>query len=240
MANTCKVVILEFKPSPDFGAPAGAQLLLEDYEMSRFICWGVMRERIVCLGNKAALRPAGWPVARHRLAHPGSGHGLLRPGADPRGHQSGEMVGIYARNMPEWTQADLRHPAARGVSVPIYPPAPPISCATWVKDAGIGMLFVGNSPSSIQAPQLIDSGEIRHIVALDGTVDLQVAAPLLPATSRPSSPPATTHSSERGWRARAPLPHGRPADPDLHLGHHGRTRESCSTSPTWPPASRCA
>ena len=46
------------------------------------------------------------------------------------GHQPTEMVGICARNMPEWTPGRSGIPAARGVSVPIYPTSTSISCAT--------------------------------------------------------------------------------------------------------------
>ncbi|MGS3177329.1 AMP-dependent synthetase/ligase [Aeromonas caviae] len=145
--------------------------------MSQFHLVRVMRERIARLGNKAALRvqqdgqwrAIGWRTLGQAMDY--CAQGLIRAG-----HQSGEMVGIYARNMPEWTQADLGILAARGVSVPIYPTSTLDQLRYIVKDAGIRMLFVGEQPQYDQALQLIDSGEIRHIVALDGTVDLRGCA----------------------------------------------------------------
>ncbi len=82
----------------------------------------LMRERIAQLGNKAALRvqqdgqwrAIGWRTLGQAMDY--CAQALIRAG-----HQPTEMVGIYARNMPEWTQADLGILAARGVSVPIYP-----------------------------------------------------------------------------------------------------------------------
>ncbi|WP_256745104.1 AMP-dependent synthetase/ligase, partial [Aeromonas hydrophila] len=87
--------------------------------------------------------------------------------------QPTEMVGIYARNMPEWTQADLGILAARGVSVPIYPTSTLDQLRYIVKDAGIKVLFVGEQPQFDQALQLVESGEIRQLVALDGSVNLR-------------------------------------------------------------------
>lgn len=145
--------------------------------MSQFHLVRVMRERIARLGNKAALRvqqdgqwrAIGWRTLGQAMDY--CAQGLIRAG-----HQSGEMVGIYARNMPEWTQADLGILAARGVSVPIYPTSTLDQLRYIVKDAGIRMLFVGEQPQFDQALHLIDSGEISHIVALDGTVDLRGCA----------------------------------------------------------------
>ncbi|MFM4961945.1 AMP-binding protein, partial [Aeromonas caviae] len=145
--------------------------------MSQFHLVRVMRERIARLGNKAALRvqqdgqwrAIGWRTLGQAMDY--CAQGLIRAG-----HQSGEMVGIYARNMPEWTQADLGILAARGVSVPIYPTSTLDQLRYIVKDAGIRMLFVGEQPQFDQALHLIDSGEISHIVSLDGTVDLRGCA----------------------------------------------------------------
>ena len=145
--------------------------------MSQLHLVRVMRERIARLGNKAALRvqqdgqwrAIGWRTLGQAMDY--CAQALIRAG-----HQPTEMVGIYARNMPEWTQADLGILAARGVSVPIYPTSTLDQLRYIVKDAGIRMLFVGEQPQFDQALHLIDSGEISHIVALDGTVDLRGCA----------------------------------------------------------------
>lgn len=134
----------------------------------------LMRERIAQLGNKAALRvqqdgqwrAIGWRTLGQAMDY--CAQALIRAG-----HQPTEMVGIYARNMPEWTQADLGILAARGVSVPIYPTSTLDQLRYIVKDAGIKVLFVGEQTQFDQALQLIESGEIRQLIALDGNVNLR-------------------------------------------------------------------
>ena len=142
--------------------------------MSQLHLVRVMRERIARLGNKAALRvqqdgqwrAIGWRTLGQAMDY--CAQALIRAG-----HQPTEMVGIYARNMPEWTQADLGILAARGVSVPIYPTSTLDQLRYIVKDAGIKLLFVGEQPQFDQALLLLKSGEINQIVTLDGTVDLR-------------------------------------------------------------------
>lgn len=142
--------------------------------MSQLHLVRVMRERIARLGNKAALRvqqdgqwrAIGWRTLGQAMDY--CAQALIRAG-----HQPTEMVGIYARNMPEWTQADFGILAARGVSVPIYPTSTLDQLRYIVKDAGIKLLFVGEQPQFDQALLLLESGEINQIVTLDGTVDLR-------------------------------------------------------------------
>ncbi|WP_338888448.1 long-chain fatty acid--CoA ligase [Aeromonas rivipollensis] len=142
--------------------------------MSQLHLVRVMRERIARLGNKAALRvqqdgqwrAIGWRTLGQAMDY--CAQALIRAG-----HQPTEMVGLYARNMPEWTQADLGILAARGVNVPIYPTSTLDQLRYIVKDAGIKLLFVGEQPQFDQALLLLKSGEINQIVTLDGTVDLR-------------------------------------------------------------------
>ncbi|SIR64602.1 long-chain acyl-CoA synthetase [Aeromonas sp. RU39B] len=137
----------------------------------------LFRERIAQLGNKAALRvqqdgqwrAIGWRTLGQAMDY--CAQALIRAG-----HQENEMVGIYARNMPEWTQADLGILAARGVSVPIYPTSTVEQARYIVRDAGIRILFVGEQPQFDQALQLLESGDISQIVALDGQVSLRGCA----------------------------------------------------------------
>ncbi|MGH1410647.1 MAG: AMP-dependent synthetase/ligase [Aeromonas sp.] len=137
----------------------------------------LMRERIARLGNKAALRvqqdgqwrAIGWRTLGQAMDY--CAQALIRSG-----HQPTEMVGIYARNMPEWTQADLGILAARGVSVPIYPTSTLEQVRYIVRDANIGLLFVGEQSQFDQALNLLKDGEIRQIVALDSNVNLRGCA----------------------------------------------------------------
>ncbi len=134
----------------------------------------LMRERIARLGNKAALRvqqdgqwrAIGWRTLGQAMDY--CAQALIRAG-----HQPTEMVGLYARNMPEWTQADLGILAARGVSVPIYPTSTLEQLRYIVRDANIGLLFVGEQAQFDQALTLLKDGEIHQIVALDGKVNLR-------------------------------------------------------------------
>ncbi|MCX6550096.1 MAG: long-chain fatty acid--CoA ligase [Acidobacteria bacterium] len=136
-----------------------------------------IRERVVALGDRAAQRvqqDGQWRAVSWRAlgeAVEGCARALIRAG-----HQPAEMVGIHARNMPEWTQADLGILAARGVSVPIYPTSAPDQVRYILRDANIRLLFVGEQPQFDLALELLASGEISRIVALDDGVDLRGCA----------------------------------------------------------------
>ena len=133
-----------------------------------------IRERVARFGDRAALRvqvDGEWRAVSWRelgQAMERCARALIRAG-----HQPGEMVGICARNMPEWTQADLGILAARGVSVPIYPTSTRDQVSYILRDAHIRLLFVGEQPQFDRALELLGAGEIARIVALDGSVDLR-------------------------------------------------------------------
>jgi long-chain acyl-CoA synthetase len=133
-----------------------------------------IRERIALSGDGAAqrvLQDGEWRAISWRTlgeAIDGCARSLVRAG-----HEPAEMVGIYARNMPEWTQADFGILAARGVSVPIYPTSAPDQVRYILRDAGIRLLFVGEQPQFDFALELLSQGQIRQVVALDPAVDLR-------------------------------------------------------------------
>lgn len=89
------------------------------------------------------------------------------------GHQPGGTVGLCARNMPEWTQADLGILAARGVTVPLYPNNTAEQAQFILRDAGVRILFAGEQPEADLGLRLLASGDIDHLIALDPAVDLQ-------------------------------------------------------------------
>ena len=134
----------------------------------------LVRERISQSGDRAAFRikhdgqwqVTGWQDLGRSMDR--CARALIRAGHQPTG-----MVGICSRNMPAWTQADLGILAARGVSVPIYPTSTLAQVRYIVRDAGIRLLFVGEQPQFDQALELLNSGEIAEIVALDASVDLR-------------------------------------------------------------------
>jgi len=133
-----------------------------------------VRERVSRSGDRAAQRvhlDGQWRTTSWRAlgeAMDGCARALIRAG-----HRPGEMVGIYARNMPEWTQADLGILAARGVSVPIYPTSAPDQVRYILRDANIRVLFAGEQPQFDRALDVLNGGGIDRIVALDGRVDLR-------------------------------------------------------------------
>ena len=133
-----------------------------------------IRERISLLGDRAAQRAhvnGQWRVTSWLAL--GEAMDRCARALIHAGHQPGEMVGIHARNMPEWTQADLGILAARGVSVPIYPTSAPDQISYILRDARIRLLFAGEQPQFDRALELLSAGEISRIVALDDAVDLR-------------------------------------------------------------------
>jgi len=133
-----------------------------------------IRERVSELGDRAVQRvqrDGQWRATNWLTlgrAMDGCARALIRGG-----HQPGEMVGVYARNMPEWTQADLGILAARGVSVPIYPTSAHDQVSYILRDARIRLLFAGEQPQFDRALELLSAGEISRIVVLDERVDLR-------------------------------------------------------------------
>jgi long-chain acyl-CoA synthetase len=83
------------------------------------------------------------------------------------------MVGICARNMPEWTLADLGVLAARGVTVPLYPTSTPAQAAFVLRDSGARILFAGEQDQVDLGLDLLASCAISHLVALDPRADLK-------------------------------------------------------------------
>ena len=134
----------------------------------------VFRKRIEGLKNKAALRvqqdgqwrDISWQALGRSIDY--LAQALIR-----LGHQPQQMVGICARNMPEWTMADLGILAARGVVVPIYSTNTLDQTRYILKDAGIRILFVGEQAQYDQARQLLAEGALEHIICFEPSVDLQ-------------------------------------------------------------------
>jgi long-chain acyl-CoA synthetase len=89
------------------------------------------------------------------------------------GHQPGDRVGLCARNMPEWTQADLGILAARGVTVPLYPTNTPDQARFILRDADVRILFVGEQAEVDLGLSLLASGDLDHLIVLDSSCDLK-------------------------------------------------------------------
>ncbi len=89
------------------------------------------------------------------------------------GHRPGERVGLCARNMPEWTQADFGILAARGVTVPLYPTNTLEQARFILQDAGARILFAGEQDQVDLGLGLLAIGELDHLIALDPASDLK-------------------------------------------------------------------
>ncbi|MGL4207447.1 MAG: AMP-dependent synthetase/ligase [Aeromonadaceae bacterium] len=133
----------------------------------------VFRQRIEGLKHKAAQRvqqdgqwrDISWQAFGRSMDY--LAQALIRLGLQPQ-----QSVGIFARNMPEWTQADLGILAARGVVVPIYPTNTLEQTRYIIRDAGIRILFVGEQSQYDMGVQLLQEGAITQLIALDEQVNL--------------------------------------------------------------------
>jgi long-chain acyl-CoA synthetase len=141
--------------------------LRQDFHLVRFF-----REAAGERGEKTALKAYG-TGQETTWAELGRVMDLAARGLIALGHQSGDMVGLCGRNMPEWTQADLGILAARGVTVPLYPTSTVEQASFILRDAGIRILFTGEQAQLDLGLELLKSGEISHVIALDPEVDLR-------------------------------------------------------------------
>ena len=88
--------------------------------------------------------------------------------------KEGEMVGIFAQNMPEWSIADFGILSVRGVSVPIYATNTAKQAEYIVNDAEIRVLFVGDKGQYEKITSFIDSSKyLKKIIVFDQNVQLK-------------------------------------------------------------------
>jgi len=141
--------------------------LQQDFHLVRFF-----RDAARLRGAKPALQPHGdGPVVT--WAELGSRMDQVARGLIRLGHGAGEMVGVCARNMPEWTLADLGILAARGVVVPFYPTSNAEQAEFIAQDAGIRILFAGERAQVELGMALLAQGKLAHVVVLDPATDLE-------------------------------------------------------------------
>nr|WP_285817762.1 long-chain fatty acid--CoA ligase [Echinimonas agarilytica] len=76
-------------------------------------------------------------------------------------------IGIFSRNMPQWTLADLAILAAGHASVPVYPTNTLEQTRYILKDAGVRVLFVGEIEQYHSALELLDEGTLDQIITFD-------------------------------------------------------------------------
>ena len=96
-------------------------------------------------------------------------HALLGAGLPVQGN-----IGIWSRNMPEWTITDFACVQVRGVSVPLYPTSTPDQVQYIIDEAEVEILFVGEQPQFDDALELLEKvAFLKTIVVFDETVDLK-------------------------------------------------------------------
>ena len=85
-----------------------------------------------------------------------------------------EKVGIWSRNMPEWTMADLGCLQARLVTVPLYPTSTVDQVRYILDETEASVLFVGEQEQFDSALELLANSQfLKNIVVFDQTVDLK-------------------------------------------------------------------
>jgi long-chain acyl-CoA synthetase len=89
------------------------------------------------------------------------------------GIQEGDMVGIFARNAPEWAIADFGILSAKAVSVPIYSTNTARQAEYIASDAGLKLVFVGDQ---VQYDKVMSfkasTPQLQRVVAFDKTTRL--------------------------------------------------------------------
>ncbi|MCD8548031.1 MAG: AMP-binding protein, partial [Aeromonadaceae bacterium] len=91
---------------------------------------------------------------------------LIAQGLIALGHGEGDRVGILSPNQVAWTLADLGILAARGVTVPLYATNTLAQSCYVLNDAGIRILFVGDTEQFANACLLLAQGELHHLIWL--------------------------------------------------------------------------
>jgi len=88
--------------------------------------------------------------------------------------KEGEMVGVFAQNMPEWSIADFGILSVRGVSVPIYATNTAKQAEYIVNDAEIRVLFVGDKAQYEKITSFIGSSKyLKKVIVFDRNVRLK-------------------------------------------------------------------
>ncbi len=89
--------------------------------------------------------------------------GLLAAGVAP-----GDRVGIMSWNRPAWTICDIGILRAQGVVVPLYPTSTSAQVAHIVRDAGVGVIFVGGEQELAALLAVRDQlPDLRRILVFD-------------------------------------------------------------------------
>ena len=134
----------------------------------------MIRDSVRAFGAKTALRhKAGG--AWHSMTYADLGERIqaIAKALLEHGIQEGDMVGIFARNSPEWAIADFGVLSAKAVSVPIYATNTADQAEYIVGDAGLKLVFVGDQVQYDKVMSFRESTpQLRWVIAFDDETKL--------------------------------------------------------------------
>ena len=129
----------------------------------------MIRDSVRAHGAKAAMRfrdGGGW----HSISYAELGEKVQAAAKAllESGIQEGDMVGIFARNAPEWAIADFGVLSAKAVSVPIYSTNTAKQAEYVASDAGLKLVFVGDQ---VQYDKVMSfkarTPQLQRVIAFD-------------------------------------------------------------------------
>ena len=83
-------------------------------------------------------------------------------------------VGLWSRNMPEWTITDFACSQVRAVTVPLYPTSTTDQVCYIIDEAEVEIMFVGEQPQFDGAMELLGKAtHLKTLIVFDEEVDLR-------------------------------------------------------------------
>ncbi len=144
---------------------------------TQFHLVNLLRERMQTFRDKIALRYATQEAADISWQDLGQRVEQLALALLGAGVEIQERVAIFARNMPEWTIADLATLWCRAITVPVYSTNTAGQTAYILRDASVRLIFVGEQEQYDAVLALENEyPNLTHIVVLDDSVDLKDCA----------------------------------------------------------------
>jgi long-chain acyl-CoA synthetase len=135
----------------------------------------LIRDRIATYGNKTAIRfKRATSLSWQSTSYAEMGQ-IIDAAAKALLEEVEEqqMVGIFSRNMPEWTYADLAIMSVRAITVPVYATDSPSQATYIIRETGMKLIFVGEQEQYDKILQVVNITGIQlTIIAFDDSVNL--------------------------------------------------------------------
>lgn len=137
----------------------------------------LLRERFATYANKTALRYKDpvlrtWQSVSYRQM--GEAIDILAKSLLAKGIAEQEMVGIFSRNMPEWTYSDYALMSIRAISVPFYPSDSAAQAAYIIRETNMKLIFVGEQDQYDVVQKVISETGIQlNVVVFDQSTDVK-------------------------------------------------------------------